>query len=118
VWAWLEGANFWWARLEGAKLRQAQLEGADLTEARFDEKTEFAEAVFQYAAVKSCDLSRSSVKQDQVSTMFGDGSVTLPDGIKRPAHWPPGKIDWPDFGSEWRKWQASPETYAPPYAAP
>ena len=49
--------------------------------------------------------------------VFGDDSVILSEKNQRPAHWP----DWElplignhAFETEWRKWQANPDTYIPP----
>mgnify|MGYP006276446707 CR=1 FL=1 len=106
VGAQLEGAVLVWAHLEGANLIGALLEGAN-----------FTGAVVQYAAVKSCDLSKTRLDQDQVNATFGDGSVTdarLPPGVTRPAHWPAADLDVNGFFEEMRKWQADPEGYTPP----
>ena len=34
------------------------------------------------------DLSPLNISAEQLNTAFGDGSVTLPDHIDWPAHWP------------------------------
>jgi hypothetical protein len=114
----LEGANLLGARLEGANLGGARLEGANLRGARFDEATDFRAAVIQYGAVRSCDLSKSNVTQDQVNAMFGDGSVTLPEGLERPAHWPGEDLNVSAFFAEWRKRRADPASYVPPAPEP
>ncbi len=70
------------------------------------------DAVVQYASVKSCDLSKTHLDQDQVDALLGDGSVTdamLPPGVTRPAHWPQAGLHPVDFRDEWEKWQADPE---------
>ncbi len=103
----LEGAFLGGARLEGASLLGARLEGASLRGARFDAGTNFAAAVVHYAAVKSCDLSKSNVNRDQVTAMFGDGSVTLPAGLARPDHWPDEDLEPGEFLKRWRAWQAA-----------
>ncbi len=102
----MEGATLSGARMEGATLWQARMEGADLSGAQFDETTSFNAAVVQYAAVKSVDLSRVTLSQDQVTSLFGDASVTLADGTDRPEHWPEADLDWPEFYQRWRAWQA------------
>ncbi|MCC5985793.1 MAG: hypothetical protein JJU42_15670 [Rhodobacteraceae bacterium] len=62
------------------------------------------------------------ISTQQIASTFGDASVTLPGGVT------PGHPDWPDhwptwnlphggdhaFLTEWRKWQAAPDTYTPP----
>jgi len=48
--------------------------------------------------------------------MFGEGSVTLPDGVDRPPHWPAAEADllpW-EFDAEWRRWRDDPDAYVPP----
>lgn len=47
-----------------------------------------------------------NLSQDQVNSLFGDGSVILPKGLTRPAHWPEEDMDWDDFDIAWREWQA------------
>jgi uncharacterized protein YjbI with pentapeptide repeats len=101
-----EGADLSWVRMEGANLSGARMEGADLSGARFDERTSFDAAVVRSAAMKSVDLTTVSVSQDQVNSLFGDGSVTRPEVIKRPAHWPEADLDWHEFRERWRTWQA------------
>lgn len=74
------------------------MEGADLGGAEMQ------------GAVKSSDLSKSNVPQDQVNTMLGDGFVTLPEGIDRPAHWPEENLATGPFSESdpfydaWRAW--------------
>jgi hypothetical protein len=34
--------------------------------------------------------------------MFGDGALTLPEGVQPPAHWPSAKLDFDDFNELWR----------------
>ncbi|MDR9427049.1 MAG: pentapeptide repeat-containing protein [Salibaculum sp.] len=103
----IDGANLEWARMDGAHLR----------EIRFSAATGFKDAILRSTALKKVDLSMLDVTQAQIDSAFGDASVTLPNGLVRPAHWP----DWelapfhgPDFHDEWRKWQADPAGYTPP----
>ena len=44
---------------------------------------------------------------DHVSDIFGDGSVTLPEGCARPDHWPEETLNFQDFRTQWRAWQRS-----------
>ena len=54
------------------------------------------------------------ISQQQIDAAFGDGTVILPAPLTRPAHWPPQKLDYRSFFSEWRKWRANPAAYTPP----
>ncbi len=113
----LEGANLRGARLEGANLSWARLEGAILRGARLDETTSLIAASLQAAAIKEVDLSTVPISQAQVNETFGDDSVTLPDGLTRPAHWPRHVLHLLEFYTEWRRWQADPAAYDPPERA-
>lgn len=54
------------------------------------------------------------ISQGQIDGTFGEGSVILPPGLTRPAHWLQGKLNDKDFYREWRKWQSDPAAYIPP----
>ncbi|MFM2356124.1 MAG: secreted effector protein PipB2, partial [Pseudomonadota bacterium] len=115
----LEGAVLAGARLEGAVLSWARLEGADLSGARLDDRTLLTDATLRGASVRSVDWQNVSLSPDQILSMFGDGSVILPGGVKPgeqgwPEHWPERELGWGEFEEEWRKWQADPEGYEPP----
>lgn len=70
------------------------------------------------------DCSGVEFFPDQIDSTFGDASVTLPNGVTPdspdwPAHWPKhvlgiGSFYTGSFDIQWRKWQASPDTYTPP----
>ncbi|SMX49447.1 pentapeptide repeat-containing protein [Maliponia aquimaris] len=135
--AWMEEADLRWARMEGADLRWARMEGAEfwgarimealrggawitwanLREARMDATTDLTAADVTSAAVRSVDFTTVSLSQDQINGLFGDASVTLPEGIAWPKHWPTWVLPWDGahaFDTEWRKWQADPQGYRPP----
>ena len=102
----ISGLDLSRARLAGAHLEGARLAGAHL------ERANFTDAVVQYASVKSSDLSTSNLDLDQVTALFGDGSVTdamLPPGVTRPAHRPEADLDLSDLLGEWLKWKVDPE---------
>ncbi len=110
----LEGARLSWTRLQGADLRAARLEGAKLIEAQLGENTSLSAATLRGAALREVNLSNARIKQAQVNETFGDGSVTLPNGFTRPDHWPPRTLEFNEFLTEWRQWQADPAAYTPP----
>ncbi|WP_420325733.1 pentapeptide repeat-containing protein [Mameliella sp.] len=111
----LSGARLDGARMEGVDLAGARMEGADLSGARLP--TSLSAASLRAAALKEVGLSGIGLSQEQIDEMFGDASVTLPEGRERPAHWP--RWELPNHGKhnfrdEWLKWQAYPEGYVPP----
>ncbi|WP_372615318.1 pentapeptide repeat-containing protein [Aquicoccus sp.] len=62
-------------------------------------------------------LNETAIPNDWLHKAFGDASVTLPQGIDRPAHWPDWELPHTGehaFHTEWRKWQANPSNYTPP----
>lgn len=122
----LQGAQLWGARLQGANLREARLQGAGLWLARFDAQTNLMAATLRSAAVGFVDCTDVPQIAEHLEKMFGDGSVTLPEGVAWPKHWPDHALDVvvetedgkkvSGFDYEWRKWQADPGAYEPPTA--
>ena len=112
----LQGAILRGARLQGALLRGARLQGALLGAARFNEQTDLTAATLRGAAVRSVDCTDVPQIVEHLEEMFGDGSVTVPEGVAWPKHWPKhlldGLVETEDgkladrFDYEWRKWQA------------
>ncbi|EEB84635.1 pentapeptide repeat-containing protein [Roseobacter sp. GAI101] len=118
----LQGTKLRRAQLQGAHLRLAQLQGADLSEAQlqcadlrgtyFNASTSFREADFRGAAFYAVDLTDTSITREQLDTMYGDATVTLPGGLgpdheSWPAQWSKEELDWDDFETQWRAFQAS-----------
>jgi len=92
----LSGANLIAARMEGADLRLASLQGA---------------------ALSDVDHSSEDLSGDPIISAFGDASVALPEGMPRPIIGWIGGVPFEFsgmFDTEWRKWRADPEGYAPP----
>ena len=113
----MEGANLSGAQMEGAILWNTRIEGADLSGARMDENTSLAKADLSSAALRRVDHTGVPISAEQINSMFGDASVTLPKDIPRPAHWPVWEL--PDyethsFDAEWREWRDDPDGYVPP----
>lgn len=88
----LRGAYLGMAHLEGASLRVADLEAADVKGAHLEG------AYLEGAKLSSVDLSKAD----------GDANTWLPEGVARPAHWPPFQpparhpAGRPDFGKPFR----------------
>jgi hypothetical protein len=83
------------------------LDVADLHEAVMDNATELRAVTSHGAAFQAVDMSHVHNTQDPVNAASSDGSVTLPDGLTRPAHWPIWVL--PDceehsFDDELEKW--------------
>ncbi len=82
-----------------------------------DASTRLTAAVLRGAAVSSVDDATITQLEPHLDDMFGDGSVDLPKGIPRPAHWPKWTLPWfgaHGFADEWRKWRDDPDGYTPP----
>ena len=108
----LQGANLWGAQLQGADLSGAQLQGAYLRGAHFDRSTSFEAATFQGASLREVDFTDTTIEQDQILEMFGDGTVILPGGHgpdheSWPVDWSKEKLSGPDFNTKWRAFQRS-----------
>ncbi|MFB9150267.1 pentapeptide repeat-containing protein [Roseovarius ramblicola] len=110
----LQGARLVGARLQGANLGEARLQGARLVGARFDPDTALTAATLRGAAVRAVDFTSIPQITGHLEGIFGDGSVTLPEGCDWPAHWPRHELEFRKFIEEWRKWQADREGYTPP----
>ena len=112
----LQGAGLQRAKIASADFRWARLEGADLRETRMDTDTSFKAAHLQHAAVKLVTVPRGVLTTDQIATMFGDGSVILPDDLEshRPDYWPEADLGMVKFLEEWRRWQREGDAYRPP----
>jgi hypothetical protein len=107
----LQGANLIDAELQGADLIGAKLQGADLWGAEFDKSSKTQAANFTGSACVRVDFTDSIITKEQLQTMFGDGSTTLPGGggPDHPdwhTHWPKEMLKWNDFQTAWRAWQA------------
>lgn len=117
----LSGANF-----NKADLRCARFNDANLTNARLDNAIlinksaklsdkilypasgfTVTEAILIGASIRGLDCVKIPFTLSNILTMFGDGSVTLPNRTARPAHWPNEVLDWPEYKAAWLLWQKS-----------
>lgn len=108
----LDGANLTNAELQGCDFRLARLVGVRLSRVQIDRRTSLEEASLDTACAVNTDLSHSGLSIEQIATMFGDGSVSMPYGITPdhpdwPAHWPKEKLGNREFIEAWREWQAN-----------
>ena len=113
--AYLQRARLSYAKLQRANLMFAQMQGAKILSAEFDAETEIDSADFTGAMFRRVDLSPLNISAEQLNTAFGDGSVTLPDHIDWPAHWPRESVDYDEFEKQWRAFLA---TLPPGWDAP
>jgi len=107
----LQGAYLIGAQSQGADLRGAQLQGAQLGAVQFDSSTFFNAATLEGAALKNVDFTHATISSEQIKDMFGDATVTLPDGHgpghqNWPDHWSKEKLDMKDFFLKWHAFQA------------
>ncbi|ABW15626.1 pentapeptide repeat protein [Parafrankia sp. EAN1pec] len=80
----LEGAHLGGALLAGTNLTGARLVGADLTGAQL------VNADLTAAQMEGTDLTGArGLAAEQVAAASGDARTRLPDGVERPASWPP-----------------------------
>ncbi|MDE0128697.1 MAG: pentapeptide repeat-containing protein [Gammaproteobacteria bacterium] len=87
-----------------ANLTEAKLEAADLRSVRMDEAT-LCDTDMTCASLKDADLSKSQcLTQEQVDAAFGDGSVSLPEGIRRPEHWRSEDLTDAAYYGRFRSW--------------
>ena len=88
----LEGANLSDAILEEANLSDTILEGANLwgtnlSKARLD-NANLSGAEFEGTLLVETHLKDTTGLTDEMlEKAFGDGDISLPDGLTRPAHW-------------------------------
>ena len=103
----MQRAILWNAQMQGAILSHSQLQGAKISFAEFDAEFSVYSSDFTGAAIWHTDLSPLRISAEQLNTAFGDGSVTLPDHIDWPAHWPRETLDDDEFEKQWRAFQAT-----------
>ncbi|WP_138069752.1 pentapeptide repeat-containing protein, partial [Sulfitobacter sp. EhC04] len=95
------------AQLQGAELFGAKLQGADLRRAQFDAATNLSTADLRGAALRSVDLTNVPQIAEHLEGLFGDGTVTLPEGMERPERFSVEFEKQLDFDTAWRAFQRS-----------
>lgn len=113
----LRGANVQNADLKHldfgkALLSKTQLQGANLIAAQFDASTSLTDATLRGASVREVDFTSVPQILPHLDDIYGDASVTLPDGIAPghddwPPHWSEEELSWQDFNAKWNEWQAT-----------
>ncbi|MGC1428610.1 MAG: hypothetical protein WA822_08465, partial [Albidovulum sp.] len=78
--------------------------------AQMDATTSLLAATLLGAAVRRVDLTNVPISPDQIQSLFGDASVTLPGGKGPddegwPEHWPKEELDDEEFHERWQVWQ-------------
>lgn len=106
-----QGASLNGAQIQGAKLAWAQMQGTNLSRARMDDATSLVQASLRGAWLKQVDLTEVTLSEDQVKSIFGDGSVILPGRVTPehpdwPAHFPREELGWSDFVAAVEAWWA------------
>jgi hypothetical protein len=103
--------------MAGAEFDGAQMDGIRFDIAKMNFIGSLADTDLSVAALKNVSLVHTSISEDQLKVSFGDSSVSLPEPLTSPKHWPIWEL--PEFGNdafeiEWHKWQADPQNYTPP----
>lgn len=103
------GMEFCDTNFIGSKLCFADLKGATFRNIHFT-KTDFKSAELNFAAFQNVSFrlfSKAEVynlTQDQIDSMFGDGSVLhLPKGLSKPNRWPTEKLG-DQFDAAYKAW--------------
>ncbi|RZO40259.1 MAG: pentapeptide repeat-containing protein [Rhodobacteraceae bacterium] len=114
----MRGGDFADAWFNGSLLAMAFLERADMTGAMFSgtnlQNARLSKASFNIAGAFKADFTGSDITQAQINAMFGDGTVTFPEHLKWPKHWPEQKLEFDAFVDERSKWLDNPAGYTPP----
>lgn len=108
----IQGANFSKVQLAGANMRDVRIVESILTSVLMDANTDLKGAVLSKSAAKSMDLSIAGISTDQINSMFGDASVTLPNNITPSdpewrEHWPKQELSLRAFREAYNVWLAT-----------
>lgn len=95
------------ADLSSANLRNANLVGADLRNVKLDGRPDFEGARLDCSVWSNVDLTQFPYLAQHANRFFGDASVTLPDGVQAPDHWPKEVLGYDKLKAAWRAWQLS-----------
>jgi len=110
----LRAARFDEAQMQAAGLYGARMQGARLYGTLCDSNTSFIAATLRDAAMKEVNCNNLPRLLAHAADFFADASVETPDGFDRPNHWPRFVMYCEEFGEQWRKWLANPNSYTPP----
>ncbi len=114
----MQGGDFAHAQFNASLLKGAWLERADMTGANFSlnnlQYSDLSNVTFNKAFARKADFTNSDITQAQLNGMFRDGSVTFPEHLNWPKHWPEHALKLDAFYDEYRKWLDNPAGYTPP----
>ena len=103
--AWLERTRIGRAAITGVNFTDANLESLLLDHAGsfgFG-RTDFTDARLVWVAFRNTDMRQARFSEPEaLAHTFGDGSVTLPEGIARPCHWVDEVLGDHAFHAHWR----------------
>lgn len=88
----LSGADLTGAHLNRVNLNWADPSAADLTRAHLIRAflgADLTGAILTGADLSGADLRRATISEEQLAAAIGNAKTRLPDGMSRPAHWPP-----------------------------
>ena len=91
--------------MQSSYLNRVSMRSAYLSNVNFNKVKFFETVSLEFSCVRKCNLSDSGISQDQINVVFGDGSVTLPDSITWPSHWPKKELNDDEFYTKWEEWK-------------
>ena len=91
--------------MQSSYLNRVSMRSAYLSNVNFNKVKFFETVSLEFSCVRKCNLSDSGISQDQINVVFGDGSVTLPDSITWPSHWPKEELSDREFYTKWEEWK-------------
>jgi uncharacterized protein YjbI with pentapeptide repeats len=117
------GTSLEWTKMEGAIINAAWLDEIPVYQAKLNNcnlqytywsgtedesqswQSDISGVQFQGAALRHVSFFESAFgEKNTFHSSFADGTVQLPHGVERPAHWPGQKLDDLRFFGAWRGW--------------
>ncbi|MFD3190720.1 pentapeptide repeat-containing protein [Sedimentitalea sp. HM32M-2] len=95
-----------YARLQGLSTQNVKMQGVLFERTQLDRLSDLGMTRLRGACFYCFDLSEGPPDQNiYLEEVYGDGSVTLAQNQKRPAHWPDDDLRWQEMEPFWRAWQ-------------
>ncbi len=83
----LSDASFVGSYFSNTTISNSNLNRANFSDIAFGETTSFKQSSLKGTLFQNCDLSQTSLTQNQLDLTYGDRSVKLPDHLRAPKHW-------------------------------
>lgn len=101
----LDDCNLGVTDFRSVTISNSDFVGCSFFGSKFDKHTRLATARLRGAAFANCDLSRTDITEQQLQETYGDRTVTLPEGMRRPRHWNKSSLDTDQWRRRWRAFQ-------------